>query len=215
MLLAAGRKMYALKQTKLLEENLPSIFDRYTEQARRAIYFGRLEANHRNAKFISVENLLLGLTWDKDSRVDRVAGLSFLEQEIRAILEMPSLPKMTVPYPRGVDTPLNDDAKRVLAYTVSEADLDKEFWIDTDHLLRGILHVPSDAASALNQKGHTLESLRTASVQDRRQCPSPSATRWGRLMVLMNRNRSILFIALFIVAVLAFVLFIRWMGPVS
>lgn len=193
---------------------MPSIFDRYTEQARRAIYFGRLEANYRNAKFISVENLLLGLTWDKDSRADRVAALKSLEQDVRAVLEMPSLPKMTVPYPHGVDIPLNDDAKRVLAYAVSEADFDQEFWIDTDHLLRGILRVPTEAASALSQKRRTLESLRVASAQDRRQCPSPSATKWGRFIVFLTRNQPIIFISLLIVAVVAFALFVRWMGQV-
>ena len=50
---------------------------------------------------------------------------------------------------RKADTPLDGDAKKAVAYAAKEADHDRQYWIDSDHLLRALLRFPNDAANAL------------------------------------------------------------------
>jgi ATP-dependent Clp protease ATP-binding subunit ClpC len=112
-------------------------FDRYTDQAKRAVYFARFEALHRQKRNIGAEDLLLGLTWETGSRADRCADLKSRAVELRALLGIPHRPSTATPYDYQEDIPLVDFGKKLLAYASFEADRRAEFWIDSDHLLRG------------------------------------------------------------------------------
>jgi hypothetical protein len=59
------------------------MFERYTEEARRAIFFARAESLFRKAPAISVQDLLLGLTREKKSRANYISELSSHAAEFR------------------------------------------------------------------------------------------------------------------------------------
>src|SRR5882724_418162 len=167
------------------------MFERYTETARRAIFFARAESIFRKAPAISVQDLLLGLTREKKSRANYISELRSHAAEFRAAFGVAPLPQrldssLIRPRPQ---LPLEDDAKKALWYAAQEAHLDREFWIDTDHLLRGLLRFPNDATAALSKAGLELESLQAASIQNRKVLPSKPPQRGLGLRMFVKRYR--------------------------
>lgn len=52
-----------------------TMFERYREDAKRAIFFARWEAQQSGSAYIEAEHVLLGLTHDADSKVNQLFGL--------------------------------------------------------------------------------------------------------------------------------------------
>lgn len=125
-----------------------SLFERYAADAKMAIYFALIEALHRNEKFISVGDLLVGITWDSESRASKIVSVKELAISLRSSVGIPHLPSTSQPYKRGAHIPLDDDAKKAVAYAAEEADQDRQYWIESDHLLRGLLRFPNNARVA-------------------------------------------------------------------
>jgi len=169
-----------------------STFERYTDAAKRAIYFARLEANHQNADAIAPGHILAGLTWEADSALSGVAPLKELAVTLRAQMEIPHLPSTSLPYLRDRDIPLTQDGKKVLAYAVVEADRGWDYWINCDHLLRGLLRFPNVASHALEQVGINLGSVRSTSKSRSREHPPNPPPRFGYLKLGLSRNHYIL-----------------------
>jgi len=191
------------------------VFDRYTEQARRAIYFTRLEAQMRGESPITAAHIVAGLTWDSDTRAERVAGLKSRVVEMHAIAGLPHFPITASPYESKTNLPLNDDAKKTLAYATEEADRDRQFWIDTDHLFRGVLRFPNATAEALISAGFKLDQLRTASELDRRENAPRRAPTWPLVSVVWNRYKRYSLPMLLVVVAVLLLLVVTWMGPVK
>jgi hypothetical protein len=158
----------------------PSVFERYTEATRRAIYFARLEALRRGESIITVADLLAGLSVDEDTRAERVGSLKANASYLRWLLALPALPAFTAGAVASSNpdlalsleenrAQLDDEAKRALAYTILEADRDRNYWIDSDHLLRGLLRFPNKADFALLKTEINLRSARKASTRDREE----------------------------------------------
>ena len=187
------------------------MFERYTETARRAIFFARAESIFRKAPAISVQDLLLGLTRERKSRANYISELSSHAAEFRAAFGVAPLPRrldssLIRPRPQ---LPLEDDAKKALWYAAQEAHLDQEFWIDTDHLLRGLLRFPNDATAALSKAGLELESLQAASIQNRKVLPSKPPQRGVVLKRFARRYRWLL---LLLAVLLAIFLYLKSQG---
>jgi ATP-dependent Clp protease ATP-binding subunit ClpC len=147
------------------------MFERYTEQARRAIFFARFEAIHQRADKISTKHLLLGLSWDEDSRAVAVGLLKDKVFELCAAMEIPQRPSTNVPYGTNIEIPLDRNAKIVLAYAAEESNGDRQFSIDTDHLLRGLLRFRNEASIALESIPLDLPTARAASKRHRVEFP--------------------------------------------
>lgn len=161
--------------------SMGSIFERYADGAKRAIFLAHIEAIHRRAGFISAGDLLVGLTHNSESRACKIAPLKEQAVMLRSLVGIPHLPITPLPYLPGPEIPLDNDAKKAVAYAVEEADRDRQYWIDSDHLLRGLLRFPNNAAEALLSANVHLDSLRSASVQNRRKSPSAPAPKWAGL----------------------------------
>jgi len=178
------------------------MFERYTETARRAIFFARAESIFRKAPAISVQDLLLGLTREKKSRANYISELRSHAAEFRAAFGVAPLPQrldssLTHPRPQ---LPLEDDAKKALWYAAQEAHLDQEFWIDTDHLLRGLLSFPNAAADALSKRGVGLEAMRAASLRNRQEFPPKPVPGRSRLQATVKKFRlQVLLIAVLLI----------------
>lgn len=168
------------------------MFERYTEAARRVIFYARIEANHRDDTAISAEHLLLGLTWEMRSSLADMIPLNDLAVDLRAGMGVPHLPITAHPYLRDRTIPLDAAAKKALAYGAKEADRDNQYWIECDHLLRGLLRFPNEAAEALGESGITLQGVRTPAKECRRRNPQRPAPKWAWFKLVLWRWRPFL-----------------------
>ena len=135
------------------------MFERYTEKARRTIFFGRYEASQFGSRYIETEHLLLGLLREDKALANRFLRSHAAVEAIRKQIEGQTPPGEKVP--TSVDLPLSHECKRVLAYGAEEAQLLKHQHIDTEHLLLGLLREEKCfAAQLLRERGLTLAWVR-------------------------------------------------------
>jgi ATP-dependent Clp protease ATP-binding subunit ClpC len=133
------------------------MFERYREDARRAIFFATWEAKQSGSTYIEPEHILLALTHDTDSRVNQLFSLSAQAENFREQLK----PHSSVKLSPSVDLPLSNASKRVLTYAVQEADKLASQPIGTEHLLLGLLREKkSDVPETLTKTGIDLLSAR-------------------------------------------------------
>jgi ATP-dependent Clp protease ATP-binding subunit ClpC len=111
------------------------MFERYREDARRAIFFSRWEAQQSGSAYIEPEHLLLSLAHDADSKANQLFALSSHPDNFRRQLR-PHPPTKSSTF---VDLPLSNTSKRVLTYAAQEADRLASNPIGTEHLLLGLL----------------------------------------------------------------------------
>jgi ATP-dependent Clp protease ATP-binding subunit ClpC len=138
------------------------MFERYTEHARRAIFFARYEASEAGAMCIEPEHLLLGVLRERASLNLPLSTDLNLEQARRHFQSMwPVRDKIST----SVEIPLTDVAQRVLAYAAEEAERLSHAHIGTQHLLLGLLHEPTSASTMLHKYGLELEELRNKIAQ--------------------------------------------------
>src|SRR6266852_1580150 len=89
------------------------MFERYTEEARRVIFFARYEASRFGSTTISTEHLLLGLLRE-DKALRARLPIEAREQMREQIAQR--APRGTEHLSISVDLPLSHNAKRALAY---------------------------------------------------------------------------------------------------
>lgn len=154
-------------------------WDRYTESALKALQFAGQESLHRGAESVTVADLLAGLSVEEDSRAERVGSLKANAFYLRWLTGLPSLPARLEESIENLDESFDAsqlafdlEAKRALGFAVLEADRDREYWIDSDHLLRGLLRFPNRAHFAILKTEVDLHSARTASRSDRHKFPA-------------------------------------------
>src|ERR1700730_2484136 len=134
------------------------MFERYTEKARRTIFFGRYEASQFGSPYIESEHLLLGLL-----REDKALAHTFLPhggvESIRKGVEGQTAIREKVS--TSVDLPLSHECKHILAYAAEEADNLSHKYIGTGHLFLGVLREQDCfAAKLLSERGIALEMAR-------------------------------------------------------
>jgi len=133
------------------------MFERYTEKARRTIFFAGYEASQFGSPYIEAEHLLLGLLREDKSLANRFFRSD--AESIREQIERHTAPGKQVP--TSVDLPLSHECKRVLAYGAEEAKLLNHKHIGTEHLLLGLLREEKCfAARLLHEQGLTIDSVR-------------------------------------------------------
>jgi ATP-dependent Clp protease ATP-binding subunit ClpC len=136
------------------------MFERYTEKARRVIFFARYEASQFGAPAIEPEHLLLGLMREDKTLTARFlaraqASLEAIRKEIEG--RAPLREKIST----SVELPLAPETKRVLAYAHEESDRLQHRHIGTEHLLLGLLREErSMAAEILYERGLRLNAVR-------------------------------------------------------
>src|SRR5205085_2145459 len=143
------------------------MFERYTEVARRTIFFARYEASHFGASAIEPEHLLLGL-----SREDKPLFIRFLGdgkqsiETIRTKLEERLSMREKEKTPTSVELPLSDEAKRALHYAHDESYGLEDRHIGTEHMLLGLTRVEGSlAAEVLFELGLRAEAMREVLAQ--------------------------------------------------
>jgi ATP-dependent Clp protease ATP-binding subunit ClpA len=153
------------------------MFERYTEKARRVIFFSRYEASKYGSPEIAPEHLLLGLLREDKKLFEKLLsnweGAARIEDALR-IQQEKNAPKKKIS--TSVDLPLDNPAKRTLAYAAEEAERLSDRHIGTEHLVLGLLREPTPAAGVLQNNGIDLAITREKLRLDARRSPSTDST---------------------------------------
>src|SRR5215471_9547009 len=136
------------------------MFERYTEKARRVIFFARYEASQFGAPQIEPEHLLLGIMREDKALTGRFfPRVQVSVESIRHQIERRTLLREKIS--TSVELPLAPETKQILAYAHEESDRLQHRHIGTEHLLLGLLREErSMAAEILYERGLRLSAVR-------------------------------------------------------
>src|SRR2546421_10696374 len=136
------------------------MFERYTEKARRVIFFARYEASQFGAPAIEPEHLLLGLMREDKTLTGRFFPRAQVSIEsIRKEIEGRTL--LREKFPTSGELQWAPETKRFLASAHEESDRLQHRHIGTEHLLLGLLREDrSMAAEILYERGLRLNAVR-------------------------------------------------------
>jgi hypothetical protein len=129
------------------------MFERYTEKARRVIFFSRYEGSQFGSPYIETEHILLGILREDKEIARRILPVGAVES-IRKQIEARGLrgPVSSI----SVDLPLSNESKRVLAYGAEEAERLGHKWIGSNHLFLGLLREKTSFGAQLLE-GHAID----------------------------------------------------------
>ena len=163
------------------------MFERYTEKARRVIFFARYEASQFGSPYIESEHLLLGLLREDKSLTNRFLRSHASIESIRKQIEGHTTIREKVS--TSVDLPLSHESKRVLAYAAEEAERLSHRHIGTEHLLLGLLREEKCfAAEILRERGLRLSSIREELVRSQTEKVSTSRPKESSLLGEFSRD---------------------------
>src|SRR5678810_1389427 len=166
------------------------MFERYTEKARRVIFFARYEASQFGSPCIETEHLLLGLLREDKVLTNRFLRSSAAVESIRKQIEAQTTMREKVS--TSVDLPLSHECKRVLAYGAEEAERLNHKHIGTEHLLLGLLREEKCfAADILHERGLRLNTIReelARTSQEKSQPQRGSQSRESSLLAEFSRD---------------------------
>jgi hypothetical protein len=156
------------------------MFERYTEKARRTIFFARYEASQFGGPYIETEHLLLGLLREDKALANRFLRSHAAVESMRKQIEGHTAPREKVS--TSVDLPLSHECRRVLAYGAEESERLNHKHIGTDHLLLGLLREEECfAAQLLREQGLTLDSVREEVQQSEAPVAQGGSASFARL----------------------------------
>src|SRR5262245_32399407 len=166
------------------------MFERYTEKARRVIFFARYEASQFGSPYIETEHLLLGLLREDKALTNRFLRSHASVESIRKQIEGHTTIREKVS--TSVDLPLSNECKRVLAYAAEEAERLSHKHIGTEHLLLGLLREEKCfAAEILHERGLRLSAIReelARSTQEKAQPQRSGSNRESSLLAEFSRD---------------------------
>jgi ATP-dependent Clp protease ATP-binding subunit ClpC len=144
------------------------MFERYTEKARRVIFFARYEASQFGASQIEAEHILLGVIREDKQLVNRffrqsLEDIASIRQEIEGRMIHGDRSA------HDIDLPLSSESKRVLTFAAEESELLGHRHIGTEHLLLGLLREENSiAGEVLYASGLRLSDMRQELLSDAR-----------------------------------------------
>jgi ATP-dependent Clp protease ATP-binding subunit ClpC len=136
------------------------MFEKYTEGARRVIFFARYEASQLGSSYIGTEHVLLGLMRESDG----ITGKIFSKSKLKLDMVRKEIEGRTVNSNKistSIEIPLSAETKRVLVYAAEEAEKLLHKYIGTEHILLGLLREKKSlAARILAEKGMRFSTVR-------------------------------------------------------
>jgi uncharacterized protein (TIGR03435 family) len=138
------------------------MFERYSEEARRVLFYAQYEATRLGSVSIETAHLLLGLIREGPATMNRIFTKSHLPlEEIRKKLAGGVATPEAIVAGDPPQLPFSAETKRVLHLAAEEADRLLHNRIIPEHLLLGILREErSVAASILTEHGLRLDKVR-------------------------------------------------------
>ena len=166
------------------------MFERYTEKARRVIFFARYEASQFGSPYIETEHLLLGLLREDKALTNRFLRSHASVESIRKQIEGHTTIREKVS--TSVDLPLSNECKRVLAYAAEEAERLSHKHIGTEHLLLGLLREEKCfAAEILHERGLRLPAIREELQRSTQEKTPATAARARESSLLAEFSRDL------------------------
>ena len=145
------------------------MLERFTEKARRVIFFARYEASQYGSPCIETEHLLLGLVREDKGLANRYLRTQGSIESIRKEIESRITIRERIS--TSVEVPLSAESKRILGYAAEEADRLGHKHVGTEHLL---------LASCAKRSASVRKSLRSAGCAFQycvKNSPEPPAKR--------------------------------------
>jgi ATP-dependent Clp protease ATP-binding subunit ClpC len=109
------------------------MFERFTEKARRVIFFARYEASQYGSPYIETEHLLLGLLREDRALAKWFPRESNVEPEIRTEIEGQITQRERIS--TSVEVPLTEECKTALHLAAEESERLAQRCVGTEHLL--------------------------------------------------------------------------------
>src|SRR5579883_2741202 len=163
------------------------MFERYTEKARRVIFFARYEASQFGSPYIETEHLLLGLLREDKALANRFLRSHAAVESIRKQIEGHTTIREKVS--TSVDLPLSHECKRVLAYGAEEAERLNHKHIGTEHLLLGLLREEKCfAAEILHERGLRLSAIREELARSQSEKVASARPKESSLLAEFSRD---------------------------
>ena len=137
------------------------MFERYTEKARRVIFFARYEALQYGSQLIAPEHILLGLMREDKTITARFFPYrkSVTVEAVRREVEERIVLRERIP--QSVELHLSPESKKILIYANEESRALRNRHIGPEHLLLGLIREEkSAAAEILYQFGLRLKDVR-------------------------------------------------------
>jgi ketosteroid isomerase-like protein len=135
------------------------MFERFTEKARRVIFFARYEASQYGSHSIETEHLLLGLVRQDPQLLKQFLGEKADAEEIRAEVERHITKGERIA--TSVEVPLTAECKQSLKFATEESERLGHRAIGTEHLLLGLLRMENGlAARILRERGAESAAIR-------------------------------------------------------
>lgn len=123
------------------------MFERYTETARRVIFFSRWMASQMGSRHIETVHVLLGMLLADQRLAQRFLGSPWAAEDIYKEIAQSKL--VGEPLSVQMDLPLSEENKRVLAYAAEEAVQLSHKHIGSEHLLLGLIREEKSLAAAI------------------------------------------------------------------
>jgi uncharacterized protein (TIGR03435 family) len=179
------------------------VFERFSEQARRVLFFARHEASLLGSLALDTEHLLLGLMREEKGLAPRLfadAGIALADLREDVLRRVAGRPAVSP----SVEIPFSAAAMRVLQHAEEESRRLSHDYIGPEHLLLGLLRERgSVAADRLVSRGLSLERVRARTVEllgdgEQRGHPGPpgvpaSTFTWPWLRFLPSRHVHVLY----------------------
>ena len=163
------------------------MFERYTEKARRVIFFARYEASQFGSPSIETEHLLLGLMREDKSLTNRFLSSHSSVDAIKKDIEGRTIIREKVS--TSIDLPLSTECRRILTFAADEAERLHHRHIGTEHLLLGILREDKClAAEILHDRGLRLSAIREELARTQTEKTAPSSSKEASLLVEFSRD---------------------------
>src|SRR5438128_1729463 len=140
------------------------MFERYTDRARRSIYYARELVSEYGSMTIETEHLLLGILREDPNIIRRFLP-SKTNDEIRAEVEKGSRQSKNT-HTRRYST-VWESERIILTYAVEETDTSGHHDVDIDHLLLGIVREKDGVAGQiLRSEGFNVAAMRQRMPSD-------------------------------------------------
>jgi uncharacterized protein (TIGR03435 family) len=137
------------------------MFERYTERARRVLFFARDEAGRAGSPAVEPEHLLLALIREATGLSARIFERARVSpDEVRRAIERRTT-RQEEATSSGADLPLSASTNQVLEFAAQESDRLLHQYVGTEHLLLGVFREErSLAASILAERGLQINQVR-------------------------------------------------------
>ncbi len=125
------------------------MFEKYTDKARRVLFFARYEASQFGASTITSAHLLLGLVREAErTTMQMMEQMGINIQELKERIVSQAAYKQQVSA-TTVEIPLSEETKRVLHYALKESMSLNHKYVGVEHILLGVLRDEHAFASQL------------------------------------------------------------------